>query len=140
LISEGKIYINGEQLPAASVSNTVVDIIRGAFASVSTRDNFNTHTLLTPSECQCRERGQTLCNICDGGLAFCKVCKGGEAELDAETCEQRQRIPQEWVKNYVDKIIETAKLFDENSVMRKACLERAAHILDMVEAFRESRC
>ena len=45
-------------------------------------------------------------------------------------------IPQEWIKAYVDQLIEAAKLFGD-TVMGKAAIERAHSIMDMVKAFRE---
>lgn len=49
--------------------------------------NFETHSILKPSDCKCDKSGG--CPVCDGGLAYCTVCKGGEAELDDESCEER---------------------------------------------------
>jgi hypothetical protein len=45
-------------------------------------------------------------------------------------------IPQEWIKGYVESLIEAAKLFD--GTMQASIAARADAILDMVKAFRES--
>jgi len=50
----------------------------------SKNSNFETHTILQPSECGCS--GVGYCNICDGGLVFCTVCHGGERELYDYSC------------------------------------------------------
>jgi hypothetical protein len=47
-------------------------------------------------------------------------------------------IPQEWIKEYVDKLIEVAKAFDHKSDMHKAVLLRADYAMDLVKSFRES--
>lgn len=46
-------------------------------------------------------------------------------------------IPQEWIKEYVDSLLEAAKSFGPNSIIRQSALLRADHIMDMVKAFRE---
>ena len=46
-------------------------------------------------------------------------------------------IPQSWIKDYVDKLIKVAKELPENSAMQKACVDRAQHALDLVEAYRK---
>ncbi len=52
---------------------------------------------------------------------------------------QLRAIPQEWVKEYVDKLIAIAKSLDNGSAMQSACLLRAEFVMDMVKAFRESQ-
>ena len=47
-------------------------------------------------------------------------------------------IPQEWIKNYVDKLIRVAEDLPENGVMQNALMLRADTVLDMVVAFRVS--
>jgi hypothetical protein len=47
-------------------------------------------------------------------------------------------IPQEWIRDYVDQLIEVAKTFPPHSVMKQAAMVRAEYIMDLVEAFRES--
>lgn len=49
-------------------------------------------------------------------------------------------IPQEWIKNYVDQLIDAAQLFEEGTAMRDGALVRADAVLDMVKAFREDSC
>lgn len=46
-------------------------------------------------------------------------------------------IPQEWVKRYVDSLLDAAKMFDSLSPMRASILFRADAVMDMVKAFRE---
>lgn len=50
----------------------------------------------------------------------------------------KSEIPQEWIKNYVDKLIRVAKELPENSVMQSSLILRADAVMDMVAAFRES--
>jgi pyruvate dehydrogenase complex dehydrogenase (E1) component len=45
-------------------------------------------------------------------------------------------IPQEWINQYVDKLISAAEQFGEGA-MRKTILERAEHAMDLVEAWRD---
>ena len=44
-------------------------------------------------------------------------------------------IPQEWIRDYVDKLIEVARTFD-NGPMRQAAADRANYIMDMVRQFQ----
>ena len=57
------------------------------------QENFKTHTLKKPADCNCD--GSRSCNICDGGLSFCIVCKGGESELEEQSCEERVKAKQD---------------------------------------------
>jgi hypothetical protein len=50
-----------------------------------------------------------------------------------------QPIPQEWIRDYVDKLVHTARDLPEKGRMRNAVLLRADHIMDMVDAFHESQ-
>lgn len=45
-------------------------------------------------------------------------------------------IPQEWIKQYVDKLLLTAEKLPEGK-MRDAILLRIDHAMDLVKAFRE---
>ena len=45
-------------------------------------------------------------------------------------------IPLEWIKHYVDRLLETAEKFQEGP-MRDAALLRAEHAMDMVAAWKE---
>lgn len=45
-------------------------------------------------------------------------------------------IPQEWIKEYVDKLLMMAEKFGPGA-MQNAALLRADHAMDMVKAFRE---
>lgn len=45
-------------------------------------------------------------------------------------------IPQEWIRKYVDQLLEYAEKFGPGS-MRDSCLLRAGHAMDLVKAFRE---
>lgn len=47
-------------------------------------------------------------------------------------------IPDQWIKEYVDKLIDLAKTYDHDNIMYQAILLRVHSVLDMVEAFRES--
>ena len=49
-------------------------------------------------------------------------------------------IPQEWIRDYVDQLMEAAKLFDEGSAMREGALAKADAVMGMVEAFRADSC
>lgn len=44
-------------------------------------------------------------------------------------------IPQEWIKEYIDQLIKGAKEIPEGP-FRTAILNRVAHAMDLVEAFR----
>ena len=46
-------------------------------------------------------------------------------------------IPQEWIRDYVDSLLEAAKEFGADSRMAQAAMQRADTILDMVKAFRD---
>lgn len=46
-------------------------------------------------------------------------------------------IPQEWIKKYVDQMLDLAKKLGPGP-MQDACLLRADHAMDLVKAFRES--
>lgn len=45
-------------------------------------------------------------------------------------------IPEKWIKEYVDRLINIAKEFNDGP-MRNAAGLRADHIMEMVEAWRE---
>lgn len=47
-------------------------------------------------------------------------------------------IPEEWIKQYVDKLLTLAGRFDSGP-MRDAAAMRADHVMDMVKAWRESQ-
>jgi hypothetical protein len=51
---------------------------------------------------------------------------------------QMRDIPQDWIRDYVDKILALAKEFPDESLMRTTCLLRAEHAMDLVKSFRES--
>ena len=46
-------------------------------------------------------------------------------------------VQQEWIKLYVDKLLEVCGTFPETSPMREAILLRADHAMDLVKAWRE---
>jgi hypothetical protein len=46
-------------------------------------------------------------------------------------------IPQEWIRDYVDKMLLLAARLPEGSPMRAAAALRAEHIMDMVQAWQE---
>lgn len=46
-------------------------------------------------------------------------------------------IPEEWIKEHVDKLLDMASKFDNNSPMREACLLRAEYYMDLVKAWRD---
>lgn len=50
-------------------------------------------------------------------------------------------IPLEWIKNYVDALLDFAKKFDKSgdSPMRAAALLRAEHAMDLVKAWKEKK-
>ena len=43
----------------------------------------------------------------------------------------------EYAKQYVDTYLNTAKQLGTETIMGKACIERANHIMDFVKAYRE---
>lgn len=47
-------------------------------------------------------------------------------------------IPQEWIKKYVDQLLEIAKQLPPGG-LRDATLLRADYTMDLVKAFRESK-
>ena len=51
---------------------------------LSSAENYSTHTILRPEDCECD--GSRYCSFCDGGLALCIVCGGGEIDLERESC------------------------------------------------------
>lgn len=53
--------------------------------------------------------------------------------------ENRNDIPQEWIKKYVESLLRVAQKFPEASSMRQASMLRADHAMDLVKAFRESQ-
>jgi len=54
------------------------------------QQNYRTHTILQPKDCDCGSRGtDRYCNICDGGLSICTRCFGGEIELEQQSCDER---------------------------------------------------
>lgn len=46
-------------------------------------------------------------------------------------------IPQEWIKKYVDSLLEGARKLGPDTRMGQAVLQRADAIMDMVKAFKE---
>lgn len=47
-------------------------------------------------------------------------------------------IPQEWIMIYINQLISVAIGLPEHDAMKETLLQRAHHIMDMIEAFRES--
>jgi len=47
-------------------------------------------------------------------------------------------IPQDWIKRYVDQLLDVAKQLPDGSRMKDAALLRADHVMDLVKAWRES--
>lgn len=47
-------------------------------------------------------------------------------------------IPQEWIRKYVDKLMDVAKTLQPHSAMQASLLNRADVVMDLVKAFRES--
>lgn len=47
-------------------------------------------------------------------------------------------ISLEWIKKYVDELLEIAKKFEEGSAMRASATLRASFVMDMVDAWREA--
>jgi hypothetical protein len=47
-------------------------------------------------------------------------------------------IPQDWIKGYVDQLLEIAKKL-ETGPLKDATLLRAEHAMDLVKAYRESK-
>lgn len=48
-------------------------------------------------------------------------------------------IPLDWIKKYVNELLEAAGKFGPDSSMGKACLNRAEIVLDMVKVFKEKK-
>jgi hypothetical protein len=48
-------------------------------------------------------------------------------------------IPQKWIKEYVDSLIEAAKSFGLESKMSQSAMVRADAIMDLVKAFQERK-
>lgn len=46
-------------------------------------------------------------------------------------------IPIEWIKKYIDSLLEGAKAFGPETAMGRACMERADHIMDMVKRWKD---
>ena len=46
-------------------------------------------------------------------------------------------VPQEWIRNYIDQLLDIAKQLDSDSSLQAAVLSRAEHAMDLVKAFRE---
>lgn len=49
---------------------------------------------------------------------------------------KQKSIPEQWIKQYVEELIEVAKSFDKHSKMRESALVRADAVMDMVTAYR----
>lgn len=50
-----------------------------------------------------------------------------------------EAIPEEWIKSYVDQLLDMAGRLGDDSPMRSAALLRAEHAMDLLTAWRESR-
>lgn len=48
-------------------------------------------------------------------------------------------IPQEWIKKYIDELLEATKHFGPDTPMGQACMLRAEHIMDMVKAYKDTK-
>lgn len=48
-------------------------------------------------------------------------------------------IPEEWIKQYVDKLLKLAESLTPGSAMQRVSMERAANVMDMVNGWRETR-
>jgi len=48
-------------------------------------------------------------------------------------------ISETWIRDYVDQMINVAKQFEEESIMREATLLRADHAMDLVKAWRREK-
>lgn len=46
-------------------------------------------------------------------------------------------IPEQWIQQYVDQLLDLAKRLDEGSKMRAAVLLRAEHAMDLVQTYRD---
>ncbi len=46
-------------------------------------------------------------------------------------------IPEEWIKRYVDKLLDFAKSAGPSTLMGTAAMMRADHAMDLVRAWRE---
>lgn len=46
-------------------------------------------------------------------------------------------VPQEWIKEYIDKLLGVAKQLPHTDKMHHAILLRVDHIIDLVKAWRE---
>lgn len=51
--------------------------------------------------------------------------------------DEMKPIPQEWIKNYVDSLMNYAEKIPEGP-MRQGVLLRIEHVLDLVKGFRET--
>ena len=73
-----------------------------------------------------------------------QLLRQGEHELFLQRLENEEEpktmtpIPQEFIKEYVDELINAAKLFGD-SRMGNAAMIRADAIMDMVKAFRDKK-
>ena len=56
--------------------------------------------------------------------------------LDVSNLES---IPDKWIRDYVDRLIELAKELGPDTPMGKEAAERAGHIMDMVSEWRNQR-
>lgn len=48
-------------------------------------------------------------------------------------------IPQEWIRDYVNKLLDIARTLPNGSTMQSAIMDRAEKAMDLVKAFREDK-
>jgi hypothetical protein len=54
------------------------------------------------------------------------------------TMKTIESIPSKFIQNYIDELINIAKPFPEDSVMKAAILRRVECVMDMVDAYKKS--
>jgi len=70
------------------------------------------------------------------GEKYCKDCNNFVNGQKGVSTRLLRPIPQEWIRDYTDSLVKAAESFG-NTPMGQRALERAEHIMDMVEAFRK---
>ena len=68
-------------------------------------------------------------------MGLVRSVKGGMMTND-ESKDPMGPIDQDWIRDYVDQIIEVAKTFDDGSAMQLAAMNRANAVMDLVKAWR----
>jgi hypothetical protein len=48
-------------------------------------------------------------------------------------------IPEQWIRQYIDKLLTVAQTLEQDAALKQAMTDRATHIMDMIAAFHETQ-